>query len=353
MKCQVIRLLPGRIGNISRASINHRRRFPMSTTSLKKVARITFLLVVSVWLAQSVEAAPKCPCSLWDTTTVPALTADPDANAVELGLKFQASVNGFVTDIRFYKGVGSTGTHVGHLWSSTGALLASITFTNETATGWQQATLTTPVAITANTTYVVSYYAPAGHYAVDEPYFTTAFTNGPLQALASGAAGGNGVYTYGTSGFPTQTYNTSNYWVDVVFNTTASSDTTPPTVALTAPANGATVTGSITVSATASDNISVAGVQFKLDGNNVGSEDIAAPYAITWNSTTVANGTHTFTSVARDAAGHTATSAAVTVTVNNASSTDTTPPTVPANLQASAVSATQLNLSWSASTDNV
>ena len=100
---------------------------------------------------------------------------------------------------------------------------------------------------------------------------------------------------------------------------TAAPDTTPPTVSLTAPANGATVSGTaVTVAATASDNVGVAGVQFKLDGANLGAEDTTSPYSVPWNSTTATNGSHTLTAVARDAAGNTTTSAGVSVTVNNA-----------------------------------
>jgi uncharacterized protein DUF4082 len=128
-------------------------------------------------------------------------------------------VDGFITGLRFYKGPGNTGTHVGHLWSATGTLLASVTFSGESASGWQQMSLSSPVAVTANTTYVASYRAPRGHYAADEGYFATTYSNGPLRALANGEQGGNGVYKYGTSGFPTQTFNASNYWVDVVFTT--------------------------------------------------------------------------------------------------------------------------------------
>jgi len=79
----------------------------------------------------------------------------------------------------------------------------------------------------------------------------------------------------------------------------------------------------MSVTASASDNVGVAGVQFRLDGANLGVEDATAPYSIAWNTTTASNGSHTLTAVARDAAGNTATSAAVTVTVSN----DTTPPT--------------------------
>ena len=101
-------------------------------------------------------------------------------------------------------------------------------------------------------------------------------------------------------------------------------DTTPPTVGVSSPADGATVLGTIPVNATAADNIGVAGVQFTLDGANLGAEDTAAPYSVNWNTTTAANGPHALRAVARDAAGNTTTSAPVNVSVNN----DTTPPTV-------------------------
>src|SRR5437870_11646403 len=91
---------------------------------------------------------------------------------------------------------------------------------------------------------------------------------------------------------------------------------------MTGPSSGSTVSGMVTVSATASDNVGVAGVQFKLDGVNLGAEVLAAPYAVSWPTTTASNGAHTLTAVARDAAGNTATAAAVSVSVNNI------PPTV-------------------------
>jgi chitodextrinase len=132
---------------------------------------------------------------------------------------------------------------------------------------------------------------------------------------------------------------------------TLAPDTTPPTVAMTAPTSGATVLGSVTVSANATDNVGVAGVQFKLDGANLGVEDTTAPYAITWDTRAIANGTRSLTAVARDAASNTKTATAISVTVNNA--VDTTAPTTPTNLTATAVSSSQINLAWTASTDNV
>ena len=101
-------------------------------------------------------------------------------------------------------------------------------------------------------------------------------------------------------------------------------DSTTPTVSITSPTTGAVVSGSsVVVSANATDNTGVAGVQFKLNGSNIGSEDTSSPYAINWDTTTVLNGSHSLTAVARDAAGNTVTSIAVNVNVSN---TITPPP---------------------------
>ncbi len=117
---------------------------------------------------------------------------------------------------------------------------------------------------------------------------------------------------------------------DLVISFTISSpvgDTTAPTISLSAPANNATVSGSsVAVSALASDNVGVVGVQFKLNGSNLGTEDTSSPYSITWNTTSASNGTHSLTAVARDAAGNSTTSTAVSVTVSNV-----TPATTVAN----------------------
>ncbi len=166
--------------------------------------------------------ARTCPCSIWNNSTTPSLLADPDTAATEVGLKFRADVNGYIKGIRFYKSTTNTGTHVGTLWSSSGKQLARATFSNETASGWQQVNFATSVAITANTVYVVSYHTNVGHYSVDDGYFANSGAdNPPLHALSNGASGGNGVYNYSsTPTFPNSTYNSSNYWVDVVFNTT-------------------------------------------------------------------------------------------------------------------------------------
>jgi hypothetical protein len=143
--------------------------------------------------------------------------AVPDVNdnaSVELGTVVTPAVDGAITRIRFYKGAGNTGTHVGSVWSAAGVRLGQVTFTNETATGWQVATLPTPVPVTAGQSYVVSYLAPRGHYSSTPSFFTAAWTAGPLTS----PAGPNGRYRYGAAGgFPTGSYRSTNYFVDLVF----------------------------------------------------------------------------------------------------------------------------------------
>src|SRR5262249_21721939 len=153
----------------------------------------------------------------------------------ELGVRFVPTADGLVTAVRFYKGSGNTGTHMGRVWDAAGNLLGSVTFAGETATGWQVAAVATPVAVSAGPTYAVSDHAPAGRCAYTSGYFATGYTSGALVA----PAGANGVYRYGSGGgFPDQTYESTNYWVDVVFAIPA--DTTAPTVTARSPAAGAT-----------------------------------------------------------------------------------------------------------------
>ncbi|MDB6002501.1 MAG: hypothetical protein JWP52_4200, partial [Rhizobacter sp.] len=160
-----------------------------------------------------------CPCFIWSGAAVPASPNDSDTAAVNLGLKFRADRNGFITGIRFYKGPANTGTHVGSLWTAGGTQLASVTFIGETASGWQQMNFASPIAVTANTVYVAAYHAPNGRYAGDGGYFAASgIANSPLFALRNGESGGNGVYAYGAAtAFPNSTYESANYWVDVVF----------------------------------------------------------------------------------------------------------------------------------------
>jgi hypothetical protein len=156
--------------------------------------------------------------TLFSASSTPGTVTVNDSNAVELGVKFQVSTAGRIVGVRFYKGPQNTGTHVGNLWTVSGGLLATANFTNETASGWQQVYFGTPVTVAPGTTYVASYHTPTGFYSADGNYYANALTNGPLTAPSSAASGGNGVYAYGSaSSFPVNTYNSANYWVDVLF----------------------------------------------------------------------------------------------------------------------------------------
>lgn len=176
-------------------------------------------------LTVSISGGPTCPCSIWTPSSAPSTPSANDSSAVELGLKFQSDVSGYISGVRFYKGSLNTGTHIGNLWAADGTKLGSVTFIGETASGWQLANFSSPIPIAANTTYVVSYFAPNGGYAADSSAFATAGVDTPpLHALSSSTAGGNGVYIYGSGGgFPMNNYASTNYWVDVVYTTGASS----------------------------------------------------------------------------------------------------------------------------------
>ena len=233
----------------------------------------------------------------------------------ELGLKLRSDVAGQITALRYWKASLENGPHIGRVWTAAGQLLATVTFTNETAVGWQQQALATPIAIAAQADYVVTVSTGANGYYVSAVLpgatFAVIVTNGHL--TTSGVNAGR----YGPLGSAAPNPSEGNYFRDIVFvPDTGPADTTPPTVAITAPGSGSTVGGTVTLSATASDNIGVAGVQFQVDGANVGSEIATAPYSVSWNSGAVTNGPHTVTAIARDGAGNT-TPASIGVTVSN------------------------------------
>src|SRR5262249_54398986 len=147
--------------------------------------------------------------SIFAPTDTPAVPINYDPNAVEVGLKFRSDINGVITGVRFYKGGSANGgQHKGHLWNSSGMSLGEATFANETESGCQHAKWQTPIPIMANTTYVVSYFAPVGDYSSTEGQFASdGVHNPPLHALQDGADGPNGVFLYSpTGGFPTGSF---------------------------------------------------------------------------------------------------------------------------------------------------
>ena len=125
---------------------------------------------------------------------------------------------GTVTGIRFFSANNVAGEYAGHLWDASGNLLASATFSNVTVNGWQEVLFSEPVAIAPGVVYVASYYNPAGVYAATSGGLTAAVSNGQsLTVLGNAAEGASGLYSYG-GGFPTNTHNATNYWVDVLFD---------------------------------------------------------------------------------------------------------------------------------------
>ncbi|MBY3237483.1 DUF4082 domain-containing protein, partial [Rhizobium laguerreae] len=172
--------------------------------------------------------------SLFNASSTPAQTNLNDGQQLEVGVKFQSNVVGDITAIKFYRSANDNGQNVVDLWTTTGTKLATATFTNTTASGWQTVNFTTPVTIAANTTYIASYHT-TGAYVATNNFYTTAVTSGPLTAQSTTTAGGNGVYAYGGSAttgiFPNATFNAANYWADVVFRPSSSTNTTPTAVA--------------------------------------------------------------------------------------------------------------------------
>ena len=129
--------------------------------------KVTATNAVGTSPASAASNAVTPQATIFDFAT-PATVDSGDTTSVELGVKFKADYNGSITGVRFYKASTNIGTHIGSLWSSTGTRLAQATFTNETASGWQTVTFASPVAVTAGTTYVASYFAPSGHYSHDQ-----------------------------------------------------------------------------------------------------------------------------------------------------------------------------------------
>lgn len=205
--------------------------------------------------------------SLWPSNPTPGTISDADTAAVELGVKFRSSVAAQVLGVRFYKGPQNTGTHSGSLWTTGGVRLATVTFTGETASGWQEMLFASPVAISANTTYVASYFAPNGRYSSNQDYFASDYVNAMLTAPQTSTSP-NGVYVYAaSSSFPTNTFSATNYWVDVIV------ELTPDTQAPSAPTNlQASASGALAslVWTASTDNIAVAGYRIYRDGLEIG-----------------------------------------------------------------------------------
>jgi hypothetical protein len=220
-----------------------------------------------------------CPCTLFAADAIPSTVDAGDGGAVSLGVKFVPSATGYVSGVRFYKAAANTGAHTGSLWTSGGTRLATGTFTNETATGWQTLTFSTPIPLTVGATYVVSYYAPNGHYSADGQFFNTPWTVDPL----TGVGGNNGVYNYGSDTFPSSAFGNTNYWVDPIFQTGTVPDVTAPAVESSTPIpTASSVVTNVTATATFSKPVNSSSIVFTVKDALAN----AVTGAVTYNSAT-------------------------------------------------------------------
>ena len=216
----------------SRHALSHALDRPWPILPRWSVVTLALLTIAGLVVAVSVGRgnADAAPLTIFGGS-VPANQSDPDGQAVEVGVRFSSAEPGALLGVRFYKGPGNVGTHTGTLWTTKGKALAKTSFTNETASGWQQATFATPIAIAAGVVYIASYHTSTGHYADDQQSLspTRPARSGSLLATA-------GVYRYGqTSAFPNRTWQGSNYYVDVLFQPTpGTAISTPPTTSLAA-----------------------------------------------------------------------------------------------------------------------
>jgi hypothetical protein len=271
-------------------------------------------------------------------TSAPTTLDANDGVAYELGMKFSSISAGQITALRFYKSPSETGTHTGKIYSSTGALLASVTFEKESASGWQITYLASPLAISANTTYTVSVNTGAGFYALSAGDFAAQKSSANLIAPVSAGV-------YGAAGaMPTSSWSNTNYLRDVVFvksgtanptptppstatpaptatpvptasPTPVATDLTPPSAAITSPTDGTRVArhSTVTISASANDNVGVTKVEFYVNGI-LKCTDTSAPHTCSWAVPRSRNVPYILQVKAYDAAGNAGSSAIISVT---------------------------------------
>ena len=209
--------------NSSRVASGRSRRLE-SRAVLSSVIAVA-IVVALIGVTPVGESASATQVGAFFASSTPVTVTDPDRRSVSLGVAFSSSVDGTISGVRFYKGPKNTGRHIGALWNTSGAKLASTVFTHESRSGWQTARFSKPVAIAKGTTYVASYLAPRGRYSADEQGFRSPVTRGALTIPAGG-----GLYHYGSSEFPRYNYLNSNYYVDVLFTPITHAKIQPPVV---------------------------------------------------------------------------------------------------------------------------
>jgi Ca2+-binding RTX toxin-like protein len=213
---------------------------------------------LSITVKDVAEGGTTAPTSFFGATERPAMTKTDDPENYELGMRFRATVDGEISALKYFRGTGDAGdtdVRTMTLWSPTGSKLGTVTITATAGMdGWQVGTLSSPIKITAGQTYTVS-YSTARNYAFTEGYFSSQKTSadGMIVALANG-----GVFNATPGALPGTAWNSSNYWADVVFASSASVVAPPPTGAIVGTSGNDTLTGT-------AGNDTIQG----LDGNDV------------------------------------------------------------------------------------
>ena len=293
-----------------------------------------------------------CPCSLWNNSITPVNADSGDGSAVTVGTAFTSDSPGFITGVRFYKSAANTGTHVGGLYTASGTLLASATFTGESASGWQTVNFSSPVSVTANTTYIVAYFAPLGHYSADPDYwFTPSPTGGnildssPLHAVQASTTVNNGFFSYGAGlTFPTSTFQDTNYYVDPTFMPATGSPGQPTNVVASGANASATVTWTAPLTGGAPTKYTV--TPFIGTTAQTATVVTGTPPVTHATITGLTNGTtYTFTVTPANSSGTGPASAA-----SNAVTPSNSPPGAPTSVTASPASS-QAQVYWTAPTN--
>lgn len=147
------------------------------------------------------------------TSQTPSSEYTDGGTAYELGMQFETNFSGKITGMRYYRTSSEGGSHTGHLWDEDQTLLATVNFSGETASGWQQATFASPVNIVPGRTYMVSSNIHS-HYPSEVSGLATSISNGEIYSLA---ASSNGAFTTSVGSYPSSTYSQSNYFRDIRF----------------------------------------------------------------------------------------------------------------------------------------
>lgn len=180
-----------------------------------------------------------CPCTLWPPSAVPASSDSNDPRPLEVGVRFRSDRDGFIDALRYFKSAAHAGTHVAHLWTAGGELIATAEDSGAAFTGWHEIEFQSPIPVARDTPYVASVFMPAGHFALDEGAFSSGGVHRPpLHAPQSLPDAGNGVFAYGpASSFPSTSLE-SSYGIDVRFSVEDAADLVPPRVIALAPGGG-------------------------------------------------------------------------------------------------------------------